>query len=72
MLEHHPDVATQLGQIGLGIPHVDAVHNDFALLEGFKSVYRLDECGFAGTGGTADHHDFALFHGRGAIFQNLK
>ena len=49
VLEHHADVAAQLGQVGLGIAHVDAVDEHFTLLERFQGVDGLDERGLAGT-----------------------
>ena len=72
VLEHHADVAAQLGQVGLGIAHVDAVDEHFTLLERFQGVDGLDERGLAGAGGAADDHHFAFFYGRGAVLQNLE
>ena len=72
VLEHHADVAAELGQVGLGVAHVDAVDENLALLEGLKRIDRLDERGLARARRAADHHHFALFHGGAAVLQNLK
>ena len=72
LLEDHPDVAAQLRQIRLGVAHIDAVDEDFALLERLKRVDGLDERGLARTRRAADDNHFAFFNGRGAVLQNLE
>jgi len=72
VLKHHADVRTQFRQIRLRVTDVDAVHKNLALLEGFQGIDGFNERGLTRTRRSADHHDFAFFHGRRAVLENLK
>ena len=72
MLEHHADVAAEPREVRLRIRHLNAVHENGALLHRFKAVHRLDEGGFAGTGRTADHDNLSLPDAGRAVFKDLE
>ena len=71
MLEHHPHMAAQLGQIGGGVVDLDTIDCDLALLDRLQPIDGLDQRGFAGTGRPAHHDDFTLLNGGGAVVEDL-
>ncbi len=72
VLEHHADLAAQLGQVGLRVVDGHAVDVDLAFLDGLQCVDRLDQRGFARARRAAHDHHFALADGGGAVVQHLE
>ena len=64
VLEHHPHVRAQLGEVGLLIVDFGAVNDNLAFLYRLKTIDGLDQCRFTGAGRAANHHHFAFFHFR--------
>ena len=63
-LEHHPDLATDGGDVANVIGELDAVDEDVSALVFLEPIDRPDERRLAGAGGTEDHDHFAALDGQ--------
>ena len=71
MLEHHPHLAAQLGQVGPVIRKRNAVDDDLAFLVRLQRIHGFDERGFARPGRATHHHHIALANIDRAIVEHL-
>src|SRR5450755_770320 len=72
MLKHHADAGAQFWQIRLGVVDLDAVEDDFSLLERLQRIDAFYQGRFSRTRGPAHHHHLTLGNAGGAILQRLK
>jgi hypothetical protein len=71
-LEYHADLRSQRWQIGGAAANFLSVDKDLSLLERFKAIDGLDQCGFSGTGRAAHDYNLPFIYLRRATAQYLE
>jgi hypothetical protein len=72
LLKDHPDLGTELGDVGRRVAQGHTVHDDLALLDQLQLVDAADQGALAGSAGPADHQNLAGAHTQIHIIQDVE